>query len=286
MNIKIIDGKALAEKIRAEVAEEVRQLKTKGVQPGLAFILVGEDPASQIYVGNKKKACEETGIENFLEKLSEQTSEKDLLAVIDQLNANPKVHGILVQLPLPKHCDTQKVLSRIHPKKDVDGLHPENMGRLVLKLPGLKPCTPQGVVALIESTGTKIAGKNVCVVGRSDIVGKPCALLLLHKDATVTVCHSRTGNLREKIAEADIVVAALGKPKFIQGGWIKNGAIVIDVGIHRLPDGKICGDVDTESASKRTAFITPVPGGVGPMTIAMLLKNTLEACHGQTNAAL
>ncbi|MDP2600110.1 MAG: bifunctional methylenetetrahydrofolate dehydrogenase/methenyltetrahydrofolate cyclohydrolase FolD [Deltaproteobacteria bacterium] len=275
---KIMDGKALAQKIRAEVAEEVRALKANGVHPGLAFILVGENPASQIYVGNKKKACEETGIVNFLEKLPEKTSEKELLAVIDRLNADPKVHGILVQLPLPKHLNTQNILKAIHPKKDVDGLHPENMGRLALKLSGLKPCTPQGVIALIESTGTKIAGKNVCVVGRSDIVGKPCALLLLHKDATVTVCHSQTQNLPEMIGKADIVVAALGKPKFIQGDWIKKGAIVIDVGIHRLPDGKICGDVDYESASKRAAFITPVPGGVGPMTIAMLLKNTLEAC--------
>lgn len=282
----IIDGKGLAQKIREEVAEEVRLLKAKGQEPALAFILVGEDPASQIYVGNKKKACDEVGIKNILEKLANSVSEKELLSRIETLNKDPNVHGILVQLPLPKNITTQKILSAIDPKKDVDGLHPINMGKLVLKAPGLRPCTPQGVLKLIESTGINISGKEACVVGRSDIVGKPCALLLLHQDATVTLCHSKTPNLKAKIASADIVVAALGKPNFIKGDWIKEGAVVIDVGIHRLPDGKICGDVDFESASKRAAFITPVPGGVGPMTIAMLLKNTLEACHGQTNAAL
>ena len=279
----IIDRKSLANTILENLHEEVKKLSIK---PKLCVILVGENPASQIYVGNKKKACEEAGIANFLEILPEKTSDIDILAVIDRLNKNPKVHGILVQLPLPKHLDTQKILSHIDSKKDVDGLNPENVGRLVLKLPGLRPCTPQGIIALIESTGTKISGKTACIAGRSDIVGKPAALLLLHQDATVTLCHSHTGNLKEKIAEADIVVAALGKPKFIKGDWIKPGAIVIDVGIHRLPDGKICGDVEFETASKQAAFITPVPGGVGPMTIAMLLKNTLEACRVQTNTSL
>ncbi len=273
----IIDGKSLAEKIRSQIAQEISQLKAKGVYPGLTFILVGENPASQIYVKNKKAACDEVGIENFLEKLPATVSEKNLLAKIEALNKNPKVHGILVQLPLPKQIDTKKMLAAISPKKDVDGLHPENMGKLALKLPGLKPCTPQGVIALIESTGVSVAGKNACVVGRSDIVGLPTALLLLHQNATVTICHSRTKDLKEKIAAADILIAAIGKEKFIQGDWIKKGAVVIDVGIHRLANGKICGDCDFETASQRAAFITPVPGGVGPMTIAMLLKNTVHA---------
>ncbi|OGQ05472.1 MAG: bifunctional 5,10-methylene-tetrahydrofolate dehydrogenase/5,10-methylene-tetrahydrofolate cyclohydrolase [Deltaproteobacteria bacterium RIFCSPLOWO2_01_44_7] len=274
----IIDGKKLAAAFRQKTAQEVQQLKAKGIQPGLAFILVGDNPASQIYVNNKKKACDEVGITNFLEKLPGDISQTGLLKKIEALNEDPRVHGILVQLPLPKHLDTNAILNRIHPKKDVDGLHPNNLGKLYLNLPGLKPCTPQAVIAMVESTGTDIKGKDACVVGRSSIVGRPAASLLVQKDATVTLCHSQTKNLAEKIGAADIVVAAIGKPEFVKGDWIKKGAVVIDVGINRLPNGKIVGDVDFESAQKKADFITPVPGGVGPMTIAMLLKNTLEAC--------
>lgn len=277
MAATLIDGKALAEKLLWQITQEVQKLKSKGIQPGLAFVLVGEHPASLIYVNNKKKACDEVGIANFLDKLPANISQADLLGHIEKLNSDPRVHGILVQLPLPKQLNTTDILVHIHPKKDVDGLHP---------MSGLKPCTPQAVVCMIESTGTDIKGKDACVVGRSAIVGRPTASLLVQKDATVTLCHSHTKNLPEKVGAADIVVAAVGKPNAIQGNWIKKGAIVIDVGINRLPDGKIVGDVDFESAKERAGFITPVPGGVGPMTIAMLLKNTVEACNGQTNASL
>ena len=282
----LIDGKSIAATLRRETALEVKKLKSKGITPGLAFVLVGDNNASQIYVKSKGKACDEAGIKNFLDCFPADVSRAKLLAHIDGLNKNPEVHGILVQLPLPKQIDTKKILASIDPKKDVDGLHPENIGKLAQQLPGLKPCTPQGVIALIESTGTKIAGKEACVVGRSDIVGLPSALLLLHKNATVTLCHSQTKKLEEKIGRADILVAAIGKPKFIQGSWIKEGAIVIDVGIHKLADGKMVGDCDFEKALPHASAITPVPGGVGPMTIAMLLKNTLEACHEQTDTAL
>lgn len=277
----LIDGKILAHEIRQNIKKEVAQLKTLGVEPGLAFVLVGENPASQIYVSNKQKACDEVGIRNFTDTLPATVSESELLKHIEGLNKNEKVHGILVQLPLPKQLDTKKIILAIDPKKDVDGLHPDNLGRLVAKLPGLRPCTPQGILHLIESTGINVSGKDACVVGRSDIVGKPTALLLLAKDATVTLCHSQTSALSAKIAQADIVVAAIGRAKFIRGDWIKQGAVVIDVGTNRLSDGKICGDVDFETASKKAAFISPVPGGVGPMTIAMLLKNTIEACKNK-----
>lgn len=274
----MIDGTALAQKIRKEVAKEVEGLKKKGVIPGLAFIVVGLHPPSQIYVDNKQKACAEVGIKSFLEKYPEDISEKELLSHLDRLGQNRDIHGILVQLPLPPSLHAKKILSHIAPEKDVDGLHPENLGKLVTQQPCLKACTPQGILRLIESTGVVIRGKNACVVGRSAIVGLPTALLLLQQDATVTLCHSQTKNLKEKIAEADILVAAIGKPETIRGDWIKEGAIVIDVGIHRYSDGKIVGDVHFESASQRNLKITPVPGGVGPMTIAMLLKNTVEAC--------
>ncbi|OGQ46839.1 MAG: bifunctional methylenetetrahydrofolate dehydrogenase/methenyltetrahydrofolate cyclohydrolase [Deltaproteobacteria bacterium RIFCSPLOWO2_02_FULL_46_8] len=274
----LIDGKALAAQHRKETAEEVQKLKAKGLQPGLAFIVVGLHPASQIYVKNKAKACDEVGIENFTSRLSETISEEDLQALIEALNKDPKVHGILVQLPLPQHFNTNNILFHIDPKKDVDGLHPDNMGRLFLKLPGLKPCTPQGIIYMIESTGISLRGKDACVVGRSAIVGKPTAALLEQKDCTVTLCHSQTKNLAEKIRSADIVVAAIGKPRFIQGSWIKKGAIVIDVGIHRISDGNIIGDVDFDEAKNQAGYISPVPGGVGPMTIAMLLRNTVQAC--------
>lgn len=273
----IIDGKKLAAALNAATAKEVAALCAKGLTPGLAFILVGENPASQVYVRNKEKACEQVGIHSVLEKLPGDVPEKTLLRLIESLNKNSKIHGILIQLPLPKSLDAEKVLEAIFPEKDVDGLHPENMGRLMLGLPCLAPCTAQGVVAMIESVAKNLAGKEVCVVGRSAIVGKPTAALLTQRNATVTLCHSQTKNLPEKIAAADIVVAAIGRPRFIKGEWIKKGAIVIDVGINRLPDGKICGDVEFEPASQRAAAISPVPGGVGPMTIAMLMKNTAEA---------
>lgn len=276
---KIIDGKALAKGLRQKIAEEVIRLKSTGLVPGLAVVLVGENPASQIYVQNKIKACEATGIESVFKKLPADVSEEKLLKIIGDFNQNPKVHGILVQLPLPSHIDVEKVVTTIDPQKDVDGLHPYNLGRLNTQNPSFIPCTPQGILYLIESTGISIEGKEACVLGRSEIVGRPTAILLTHKNATVTVCHSRTQNIAEKISRADILVAAIGKPKFVQGEWIKKGAIVIDVGINRLPDGKFVGDVDFESASKRAGFITPVPGGVGPMTIAMLLKNTVFACQ-------
>lgn len=274
----LLDGKALAKNLRQKIAEEVIRLKSSGLVPGLAVVLVGENPASKIYVQNKIKACEATGVESFFKKLPADVSEEKLFRTIEGLNHDKKVHGILVQLPLPSHLDAEKIVAAIDPQKDVDGLHPYNLGRLASKKPGFIPCTPQGILYLIESTGVPIAGKEACILGRSEIVGRPTAILLTNKNATVTVCHSQTQNIAEKISRADILVAAIGKPKFVQGEWIKKGAIVIDVGINRLSDGKLVGDVDFESASKRAGFITPVPGGVGPMTIALLLKNTVKGC--------
>lgn len=274
----IINGKALAEKHREETKKEVARLKAKKIQPGLAFVMIGEHPPSQIYVQNKQRACDEAGIHNFLDAMPSDISEAELLQHIDKLNKNPKVHGILVQLPIPLQINTKKVICQIDPRKDVDGLHPENLGRLALNLPGLRPCTPQGIIHMIESTGTSIKGKDACMVGRSAIVGRPTAMMLAKKHATVTLCHRFTENLPEKTERADILVVAIGQPRYVQGDWIKKNAIVIDVGITRLPDGTISGDVDFESAQKRVSAISPVPGGVGPMTIAMLLKNTVEAC--------
>lgn len=274
---QIIDGKEIAKKIRAEVKERVPVVTEKiGVTPGLTVILVGEDPASEIYVRNKDKACKEAGINSVKHDLPADTKEEELLDLIDQLNVDNAVHGILVQLPLPDHINEARVLQAIDPKKDVDGFHPENVGLLVAGKPQLQPCTPYGVMKMLEYIGCDVEGKDAVIVGRSNIVGKPQAMMLLHKSATVTVCHSRTKNLEEKVKGADIVVAAVGRPKFVKGEWIKEGAIVIDVGINRTDEGLV-GDVDFEEASKRASYITPVPGGVGPMTIAMLLNNTLEA---------
>lgn len=277
----IIDGKSLALENRLQTAKEVELLKKKGVTPGLAFVVVGKHPPSQIYVRNKQKACDEVGITNILDTLPVDVSEGELLKHLEKLNQNRQIHGILVQLPLPPHLNTKKILMHMDPTKDVDGLHPNNLGRLLLKLPCLKPCTPQGILHMIDSTGADIKGLDACVVGRSTIVGRPTTILLEQRDATVTLCHSHTKNLPEKIKQADILVAATGLPLFIQGDWVKNGAIVIDVGISKLPDGRIVGDVDLEVAQKRAQAISPVPGGVGPMTIAMLLKNTVEACKMQ-----
>lgn len=274
----IIDGKEVSARVRAELKAEIDDLKQEHeLTPGLAVVLVGENPASKVYVRNKTRACEETGIRSFQHTLPDSLSEDDLLALIKELNGSKDVHGILVQLPLPKQINEEKVLEAISPQKDVDGFHPYNMGRLMIGSPLLQPCTPFGVMRLLESIGADLSGKEAVIIGRSNIVGKPMAMMLLRKNATVTVCHSRTKDLPEKVRGADIVIAAMGKAQFVKGDWIKDGAIVIDVGINRLPDGKLAGDVDFEGASRRASFITPVPGGVGPMTIAMLLKNTVEA---------
>jgi len=278
MTAKIIDGKALAATLKGEMQVEVTRLVgTYGRGPGLAVILVGEDPASHVYVKNKEIACNKVGITSFPYKLPASTTQQHLLGLIAELNNDPKVDGILVQLPLPEHIDSDKVLNAIKADKDVDGFHPFNVGCLAVRQPALRSCTPYGCIKLIETTGIEFHGKEAVVVGASNIVGRPMALELLLAGATVTVCHRFTENLQSHIERADIVVAAAGKQGLIQGEWIKQGAIVIDVGIHRLADGSLTGDVDFETASQRAGWITPVPGGVGPMTIAMLLENTVTA---------
>jgi methylenetetrahydrofolate dehydrogenase (NADP+)/methenyltetrahydrofolate cyclohydrolase len=277
MAAKILDGKALAARIRAGLADEAKALASRGVQPGLAVVLVGEDPASQIYVRNKTKACAEAGFRTFDHKLSADTSEAALLELVRALNADPKVDGILVQLPLPRQIDANKVLLAISPAKDVDGFHPDNLGRLLMGKPRFIACTPFGVIKLIEEAGVPIAGANAVVVGRSNIVGKPVAVLLTARDATVTLCHSKTRDLPQVVRGADILVAAIGKAEMVRGDWIKPGATVIDVGTNRLDSGKLVGDVEFAAAAERAGAITPVPGGVGPMTITMLMANTLES---------
>jgi methylenetetrahydrofolate dehydrogenase (NADP+)/methenyltetrahydrofolate cyclohydrolase len=277
MAAKIVDGKALAARIRAGLADEAKGLAARGVQPGLAVVLVGEDPASQIYVRNKAKACAEAGFRTFDHKLPADTSEAALLDLVRALNTDPAVDGILVQLPLPKQIDSSKVLLAISPAKDVDGFHPDNLGRLLLGKPRFIACTPFGVIKLIEEAGVEIAGANAVVLGRSNIVGKPVSVLLTSRDATVTLCHSKTRDLPAVVRTADILVAAIGKAEFVRGDWIKPGATVIDVGTNRLDSGKLVGDVEFAAAAERAGAITPVPGGVGPMTIAMLLANTLES---------
>lgn len=274
---QIIDGKAIAAKIRGEIAAEVKQLQARGVTPGLAVVLVGNDPASEVYVRMKEKACQELGIFSLKHTLPGETSEAELLALIDRLNSDPTIHGILVQLPLPKQINTDKVLEAISPAKDADGFHPYNVGRLVVGKPTFQPCTPYGVMMLLKEAGVDLAGKEVVVVGRSNIVGKPVALMCLQQNATVTICHSRTTDLAAKVRSADVVIAAVGRAEMIKGDWIKPGAVVIDVGTNRVGDRKLVGDVEFASASERAAAITPVPGGVGPMTITMLLFNTVEA---------
>ncbi len=276
---QIIDGKALSRSIRNNLKDEVTTLSESGIVPGLAVVLVGEDPASQVYVRSKKKACARAGIASFSHDLPADISEGKLLRLIDELNADDAIHGILVQLPLPDQIDEKRVIEAISPAKDVDGFHPISVGRLLTGGECFRSCTPAGIIELIESTGTEISGKNAVIVGRSNIVGKPVALMLLEKNATVTICHSRTSNLEAEVGRADIVVAAIGKPAFIPGAWIKPGAVVIDVGINRTESGTLVGDVDYDGASKRASFITPVPGGVGPMTIAMLLCNTVKSAQ-------
>ncbi|MBI3754199.1 MAG: bifunctional methylenetetrahydrofolate dehydrogenase/methenyltetrahydrofolate cyclohydrolase FolD [Deltaproteobacteria bacterium] len=279
----IIDGKAIARRFKDTLKEEVNFLKGRSVKPGLAVVLVGDNPASLVYVKAKGKACEEIGINSFQYTLHKDIAQKELLWQISELNNDAKVHGILVQLPLPDHLDEELILEAISPEKDVDGFHPVNIGRLVIGKPLFQPCTPMGIMKLLEDTGMELAGKDAVVAGRSNIVGKPVALMLLHKNATVTICHSKTLNLREKVKKADILIAAVGRPHMIKGEWIKQEAVVIDVGINRLDNGKLVGDVEFEEAQKRAAFITPVPGGVGPMTIAMLMHNTVEAAKRQSS---
>jgi methylenetetrahydrofolate dehydrogenase (NADP+)/methenyltetrahydrofolate cyclohydrolase len=274
----IIDGKAVAKDVQKQIKEEVEGLERRwGMAPGLGVVLVGDDPGSHIYVRNKEKACKEVGIKSFEHLLPATISEKELLAVVNQLNKDKNVHGILVQLPLPAHIRAEKILEAISPYKDVDGFHPMSQGMLLLGGEGFRPCTPMGIMRLLESAGCDPKGKNAVVVGRSNIVGKPVALMLLEKHATVTICHSRTASLRDEVGRADILVVAIGKAGLVRGEWVKPGAVVIDVGINRLPSGKLCGDIEFESAKERAAAITPVPGGVGPMTICMLLYNTLKA---------
>lgn len=285
MAARVIDGKALAQTIRDRIAAETKDLQAKtGVKPGLATILVGEDPASALYVRSKQKACEAAGIyiEDF--KLPVTTSQAELLALVEKMNHDPKIHGILVQLPLPKQIDTQVVLNAVTPMKDADGFHPYNLGRLVEGNPVFEACTPKGIIAMIDSTGVAIEGKRAVVVGRSNIVGKPVALMLLHRHATVTVCHSKTRDLPAVCREADILVVAIGKAKFVTADMVKDGAVVIDVGTNRLADGKFVGDVDFEPVSHKAGWISPVPGGVGPMTITMLLANTLESAKRTAGA--
>ena len=278
MSAQLIDGKTLAQEIRQEIAKDIELLVGQtGVCPGLAVVLVGDDPASAVYVRNKKKACDTAGLYVDDHALPATTTQEELLKLIDQLNNDPKIHGILVQLPLPSQIDSQAVLNTVLPDKDADGFHPYNIGRLVAGDPVFVPCTPKGVMRMIEATGQSVKGKRAVILGRSNIVGKPVAMLLMHQHATVTICHSRTNDLPGMCKEADILVAAIGKAQFVKSDMVKPGAIVIDVGINRLDDGRLVGDVDFEPVKEVAGWFSPVPGGVGPMTIAMLLANTLES---------
>lgn len=274
---EIINGKEVAARVKAEVRNEVLRLKEKGIDTGLAVVIVGNDPASRVYVNSKKKACEEVGINSYEYALPEETTQDELLKLVGELNADERVDGILVQLPLPKHIDENAIINAISPQKDVDAFHPFNVGKIMIGEYNFLPCTPAGVMELIKSAGIELSGKDCVVIGRSNIVGKPMAMLLLHKNATVTICHSKTRNLKEICSKADVVVAAVGRANFVTADMVKDGAVVIDVGINRLPDGKLCGDVDFDGVKEKAGYITPVPGGVGPMTIAMLMKNTLTS---------
>lgn len=274
---QIIDGKKISQEIKDELKAKVEALKAEGKEICLAVIQVGNDPASTVYVGNKKKACAYIGIKSLAYELPEETTEEELLDTIDKLNKDDSVHGILVQLPLPKHMDEDKVIDRISPAKDVDGFHVQSVGALSIGRPGFVSCTPAGIIQLLKRSNIEIEGKECVVIGRSNIVGKPMSMLLLRENGTVTVCHSRTKDLKEVTKRADILVAAIGKPKFIDASYVKEGATVIDVGIHRMENGKLCGDVDFDSVEPIAGAITPVPGGVGPMTIAMLMNNCVEA---------
>ncbi len=279
MSASIIDGNALSAQMRQQVSERVKALHAQGIKPGLAVILVGDNPASQVYVRNKVKACEQTGIHSLLEKHDATLSEADLLARVEALNQDNSIHGILVQLPLPAHIDAQKVIEAIAPEKDVDGFHVASAGALMTGLPGFWPCTPHGCMKMLAHIGYELRGKHAVVIGRSNIVGKPMALMLLQQNATVTVCHSATVNLKAHTLQADVIVAAVGKRNVLTADMVKPGAVVIDVGMNRDDEGKLCGDVDFAGVSQVASHITPVPGGVGPMTITMLLVNTLESAE-------
>ncbi|MGN0632827.1 MAG: bifunctional methylenetetrahydrofolate dehydrogenase/methenyltetrahydrofolate cyclohydrolase FolD [Oscillospiraceae bacterium] len=277
----IIDGKQVSADVKAKIAEETAELKKQGVEVGLAVVIVGNDPASKVYVRNKKLACEAVGFNSYEYALPEETTEEELLALVNQLNNDPKINGILVQLPLPKHLDDKVIIDNISYEKDVDAFHPVNVGKIMIGDYSFLPCTPAGVMELIHSTGVEVSGKRCVVIGRSNIVGKPMSMLLLHESGTVTICHSKTKDLKDVCASADILVAAVGRAKMITKDYIKEGAVVIDVGMNRDENGKLCGDVDFEDCKDKAGYITPVPGGVGPMTIAMLMKNTLTAAKTQ-----
>ena len=280
---EIISGKETAAKIRERLRAQIDQLRQKGYQPGLAVVIVGDDPASQVYVRNKEKACKEVGIAAQTFALPKETTQQELMALIDTLNARSDVHGILVQLPLPRHLDEHQVINAILPEKDVDAFHPVNVGKIMIVDFDYVPCTPAGVMALLEEAQIDVSGKRAVVIGRSNIVGKPQAMLLLHKNATVTICHSKTQHLEEITRQADIIVVAIGKAHFLRGDMVKDGVVVIDVGMNRLENGKLAGDVDFDTVAPKASYITPVPGGVGPMTITMLLQNTVTACRRANN---
>lgn len=280
----IISGKEVSAKVRAEVKAECEKLKEKGITPGLAVIIVGDDPASRVYVNNKKKACADVGFVSEEYALPAQTTQQELLTLIARLNKKPDINGILCQLPLPEHLDENAVINAISPLKDVDAFHPSNVGKIMIGDYHFLPCTPAGVMELIHFAGIDVSGKSCVVIGRSNIVGKPMAMLLLHENGTVTICHSKTKNLKELCSNADILVAAVGRPKFVKADMVKDGAVLLDVGINRDENGKLCGDVDFADVEPKASYITPVPGGVGPMTIAMLMKNTLKAAKLQNNA--
>ena len=285
MTAQTIDGNALSRQLRADVQNRTAALRARGTTPGLAVVLVGDNPASQVYVRNKVKACEDAGLHSVLEKYDAALSEADLLARVDALNRDPAIHGILVQLPLPAHIDAQKVIEAISPAKDVDGFHIASAGALMTGMPGFWPCTPYGCMKMLESIGFDLRGKHAVVIGRSNIVGKPMALMLLAKNATVTVCHSATPDLKAQTLQADVIVAAVGKRNVLTADMVKPGAVVLDVGMNRNDEGKLCGDVDFEGVKEVASHITPVPGGVGPMTITMLLVNTLEAAERAADLA-
>jgi methylenetetrahydrofolate dehydrogenase (NADP+)/methenyltetrahydrofolate cyclohydrolase len=279
MTAQLIDGNALSQQLRAQVAADTQALKAQGLTPGLAVVLVGDNPASQVYVRNKVKACHDAGLHSVLEKYEASMTEADLLARVEALNNDPAIHGILVQLPLPAHIDAQKVIEAISPAKDVDGFHIASAGALMTGMPGFWPCTPYGCMKMLESIGYNLKGKHAVVIGRSNIVGKPMALMLLQQNATVTICHSATQDLKAQTLQADVIVAAVGKRNVLTADMVKPGAVVLDVGMNRNDEGKLCGDVDFEGVKEVASYITPVPGGVGPMTITMLLVNTLESAQ-------
>lgn len=282
---KLIDGKVISAAVKQRVADEVAELKTKGIEPCLAVIIVGEDPASKVYVANKEKACAATGMKSLKFALPAETTNEELLALIEKLNNDSSVNGILCQLPLPRHLDETAVINAISPLKDVDAFHPVNVGKIMTGDYDFLPCTPAGIMEMLDYENIDIEGKTCVVIGRSNIVGKPMSMLLLHKNGTVTICHSRTKNLKEVCASADILVAAVGRANFVTADMVKEGAVVIDVGINRMDDGKLCGDVNFAECEPKAAYITPVPGGVGPMTIATLMKNTLTAYKKQNGIA-